>query len=262
MPADDPATPPGDDDAQNQDPATPPTPATLTLDREAVAELAGKISEGVVGGLKPPTTDDPAAAAAAHKEKVDTALDEFNKLAEDGKYSEGLRGVMAALQQAPTAPQQDVTTQPAFIALQEGAIDRARARDADIFTKWEDEVQEQIEALPPVERVTTAGVRKAVAAVKLAHAQEIIDAATAEREEKLRADLLSGVAPQNAPSPSLGETDDTDLQGLSLDERGVAKTVGVSYAAYAEQKKAGETRRDADDMYPIISEDLPEAGAF
>ncbi len=172
--------------------------------------------------------------------KLNSAMEDFNKLCEDGKYKEGLQKVMQAIPQAPKA---DITKAPGY-----GALTRAVAREVRqghqwVFDAHGDEVKQAIADLPPEQRMDEDAVQRVVRDVEAAHSSEFIEHQVEERIKK-RDEERDTSAPTIAPDLRLGESDDTELHGLTHEERVQAQSYGVSYKEYARQKKKEPVARD------------------
>ncbi|MEE8489927.1 MAG: hypothetical protein V3S43_06290 [Acidimicrobiia bacterium] len=191
----------------------------------------------------------------AYQGRISEATDKYNELCSDGKYGEGLKVVLAAVATQPvTANADDHSSRPEYIALMEGARERAERKSADIFQKYGDEVDEEIGKLPLNERMTAAGVNKAVAAVKSAHIDDIV-ADLAKEQAAQAISNAQNASPQNIPMPSLGETDETDLCGLDIADRRLARSLHVSNQELSSQFAAGGERSDDDTAGTRINKD-------
>ena len=238
------------------------TPASTPVDTGGISELVSAINassertnEALMEALKSKAAPP---AGPSREETLNAAFTTFREKCAEGEYDEGLKAVVAAIGAPGTS---DPSADPGYIALKEAALDRAERKHADVMDKWRDEVEEELDKLPPTERINSVGIRKAVAAVKNAHIDDILAAAREEQTARIREEMAQP-APQGVPYAPLGETKDTALHGLTVDQRRQARDFGVTYEEFAAQVKLGGSKPREDSPMSILGDSLPVAGGF
>lgn len=213
---------------------------------------------------------DPAEAAAKSQQAIAAAMEKYQDLSAEGKYGEGLQGVLEAIMTAQRGVgTPDPTKSPYWKELASRARRDVKAGNKDLFEKYGEEIEAEISALPAEQRAFTGSLEDAVAKVRMRHFGDIMDGErTKIREEEQAKIRESMLTPQNSPQAAWGEDDDTEMHGLDVEQREAARGLGVSYEQYAEQlkfeeKDAKRTRARRNKPLgpgtPILA-DIPAAG--
>lgn len=218
------------------DPKPKETPQETPKPAEDFKAMAAGIAESIREGFRQAA---PAKTEAKPDFEAEEAriFDEYDKLAAAGKFKEAAQYLLreqndlAKRRQPVYDPSNDI----GVVALRERVLSDVRRDNAELFGKYAAEIEEEVRRLPPTEQVREAGVREALNRVKARHIDDILKERSAKAvEEALQSHV---VTPQNKPLRRLGEQDDTDLHGLDVEEREMARGLRVPYSAIARAKQ-------------------------
>lgn len=217
-----------------------------------VERLVGSIQDTLKAArpAEPVARPEPAFDAQA---ALDKAMDAYDAACANGEYKKGLQTFLSEYAKINAAQATDPEKDDGVQHMAETTLALAEQRHADMFEKYGDEVRAEINAMPVKDRVRMARVDEAIKRVKARHIDSISDELV---ERKLAERLEQSRAPQSGPSRELGETAETELHGLDLEDRRMARSLRVTNKDFARHAK---TRMNKDGSFSILP-DLDKGG--
>lgn len=241
--------------------------ATLKADREAQAAVPAPAP--VVAAPTGPTPQEIAQELLEKKTKVSQEADELAAAGEFSKAAEHLLNFQAEVQQAT---QGDPTESPAYKAMLVSAERNAKRDNADMFEKYDKDIQAEIAAMVPGDRINPDSWDEAVRRVKAQHVDEIINdriaAASEEAKEKQKTEAAKPVGRFTVPVAPGSQGNRPDPEVVELDEQQIAAASLLNYTPeeYADVILAADTyvirKGMSSGMHELCDKKTPEPGGF
>jgi len=204
---------------------------------------------------------DPAVAAKTRQAELQVKYGDIktqaNELAAAGDTAGALELMYGFVQEQAQSnrPEGDDPAIKSLVSMGEKLAKQTYARE---FEKYGDELKAYVSKLSPEKKINPDVWEEAVGAVRTQHFDEFLEDAIKEREENQRS--VQGGAPfapgsRGRRSESSSSDEDADLTD---DERGVAKSFGMSPEDYAKQRaQIAKTRKR--DYFPLLEDsDTPD----
>lgn len=198
-----------------------------------------------------------AEAAERYKETKDKA----NELAAAGDAAGAMEVMYQHIldQSASSTPVPEETA--GYKAMYNNAKKLTKFEHKETFEKWGDEIEAEIARMPAEKRVLTDAWEEAIGNVRTRHVDDIIADAVARDRKEHGFDPDTGVfiAPPSRSSNLDPNSPEAKIENMSEDERGVAKSFGISNEDYVKQKELIDSERRRG-RYPLIEEKLETDG--
>lgn len=204
-------------------------------------------------------------------EKQSVVQEEADAMASSGEFSKAARHLMTFEREIAAAQQGDPTDSPAYKAMIVTAKRDAKRDNEPMFEKYGSEIQDEVDAMVPGDRINPDSWDEAVRRVTARHVDEIIeDRISAANEEREKEQEKTASATGRFTTPvapgSRGKKNETEV--VELDENQIAAAAMLDYTPeeYAQVIVAAEAKTIrkgwSAGMHELCDTDKPEPGRF